>query len=496
MQNEKYCYHCMEKLEREINFCTNCGKVLDKQINGYQLIPGTILNNRYLVGEELGRGGFGVTYIGRDLNLDIRVAIKEFFPSGFADRNNKISNDIVLSDIEKADFYESQKGNFLNEARSIAKFSEEKGIVDVRDYFEENKTAYIIMEYLDGENLSQYVKRHGLIKPKRMFALMLPIMKSLEKVNSENIIHRDITPENIMVLKDGTVKLMDFGSARYITNRDRHTTVLLKQGYAPEEQYRSDIAAQGPWTDVYGLCATIYRCITGVVPQGALDRLIRDELEDPSKLGVEIEPDLEDVLMYGLALHKENRCRNMKQLRDLTESVLQGLPIPDLRGRNVRRTYNTDSNEIRSHSGSDNYGDDDLYNNYSEDEVQRRYTRERDNRGKTNKGLIITAVILTIAAVIASVVIIATTLSSNKKNSPTTNTVQTVATKAKKETEKQTEKPTQKPTEETKQTETEEQQTEETLTPEPETEEPTMAPVPEPDTTEYQYIETEESEYY
>lgn len=177
------------------------------------------------------------------------------------------------------------------------------------------------MDYLDGVNLASYVRNNGTISAERIFELMLPMVRSLKRIHESGIIHRDISPDNIMYLKSGSLKLMDFGSARYFTNNQKEMSVLLKQGYAPEEQYRKN-GDQGPWTDVYGLCATMYRCITGVIPVDALDRMRNDTLEPPSKLGVDIPESLEVVLLYGLAVFKENRCQDMDELADLMERAL------------------------------------------------------------------------------------------------------------------------------------------------------------------------------
>jgi serine/threonine protein kinase len=303
------------------NICHHCLKENTADDIVYRLKAGTILNNKYLVGNCIGEGGFGITYIGRDLTLDMRVAIKEYFPNGYVNRNNTVSQDVTASTESQKEIFYKGKDSFLEEARKIAKFVGEPGIVSVREYFEANGTAYIIMDYLDGVNLASYVRSNGTIPATKIFEVMLPMVRSLKRIHEAGIIHRDISPDNIMYLKSGSLKLMDFGSARYFTNNQKEMSVLLKQGYAPEEQYRKN-GDQGPWTDVYGLCATMYRCITGVIPVDALDRMRNDTLEPPSKLGVDIPESLEVVLLYGLAVFKENRCQDMDELADLMERAL------------------------------------------------------------------------------------------------------------------------------------------------------------------------------
>lgn len=321
-----YCYKCMNEINIG-SFCTHCMADNNAECAPHHLKPGTVLNNKYLVGKVIGEGGFGVTYIGRDTTLDIKVAIKEYYPNGFVNRNNSLSSVLTTTTEEQKDFFEKGKQRFLVEARSVAKFSNETGIVNIRDYFEQNGTAYIIMEYLDGMTLSDYVKNNGVMDATQLFALMKPIMKSLKKMHDVGIIHRDISPHNIMYLNDGTLKLMDFGSARYFVNEDKMLSVVLKTGYAPEEQYRKN-GDQGPWTDVYAMCATIYYCITGVVPEDALSRLHSDAVVMPSQLGVNIPESLQSTLMYGLAVHKENRCKDMAELMALTDVAQNGGYVP------------------------------------------------------------------------------------------------------------------------------------------------------------------------
>lgn len=317
---KNYCYSCMNEITDD-NICHHCLKENKADDTVYRLKPGTILNNKYLVGNCIGEGGFGITYIGRDLTLDMRVAIKEYFPNGYVNRNNTVDQNVTASTESRKTVFAKGKDNFLEEARKIAKFVGEPGIVGVREYFEANGTAYIIMDYLDGVNLASYVRSSGTIPAAQMFELMLPMVRSLKRIHEAGIIHRDISPDNIMYLKSGSLKLMDFGSARYFTNDQKEMSVLLKQGYAPEEQYRKN-GDQGPWTDVYGLCATMYRCITGVIPVDALERLRSDSLEPPSKMGVDIPESMEVVLLYGMAVFKQNRCQNMDELEDLMEKAL------------------------------------------------------------------------------------------------------------------------------------------------------------------------------
>ena len=285
----KYCAHCMGSLTGQEKECPFCGESLDYKAQPHHLTPGTILNDHFYVGKALGQGGFGITYIGINTKLKRRVAIKEFYPNSCVNRNNTISPNVLVSQSEnQAKFFEYGKARFLDEARNLALFSNESGIVNVSDYFEENNTAYIIMEYLDGTTLKERVSRKGKLSVEETLRLLYPIMLSLSKIHKQGIIHRDISPDNIMISDDGKAKLLDFGAARFVSAAASSSlSIVLKPGFAPEEQYRSK-GVQGPWTDIYALCATIYTCITGIIPDDAPQRQHLDELKAPSALGVEI----------------------------------------------------------------------------------------------------------------------------------------------------------------------------------------------------------------
>ena len=272
--------------------------------------PGTILHGRYTVGEVLGNGGFGITYIGQDNTLQMKVAIKEFFPRALVTRNNTISENVEC--INSQELFANEKSKVIKEARILAKFAKTPGIVNVLEYFEENNTAYIVMEYIEGGTLKETIKRNGLMTPDYAFAALTPIMQVVGQLHRENVIHRDISPDNIMF--DGNQpKLLDFGAAREILGETGDgLSVILKHGYAPQEQY-SRKGNQGTWTDVYSLCATIYYCITGKTPDSALDRIHNDELIRPSQLGVRITPAQENALMQGLSIFPANRLQTIDQ---------------------------------------------------------------------------------------------------------------------------------------------------------------------------------------
>ena len=308
---QSYCMKCMRKLDGS-PVCSRCGYDNSKPPHAepYHIAPCTILAGKYLIGNVIGEGGFGITYIGLNTTLSKRVAIKEFYPSGAANRTG--SEDVIVTR-GKESFFQKGVQRFLEEAKNVATFGEEDGIVDIVDYFQANNTAYMVMEYLEGETLKQYIERRGLFPVNQIISLMIPLMRSLAAVHSQGVVHRDISPDNIMYHRLKKLKLMDFGSARYYTNEERQMSIVLKQGFAPEEQYRSN-GVQGPFTDVYALCATIYTCITGKVPVNSVERLVSDTLKRPSALGVKIPKYQEDALMHGLAVHAKDRTPDIPTL--------------------------------------------------------------------------------------------------------------------------------------------------------------------------------------
>ncbi len=311
---QEYCIYCMNPSPAEV--CPHCGKRRSEYVTDpHHLTPGTLLNGKYEVGAVLGEGGFGITYIGRDRNLELRIAIKEYFPSGIVNRNNTASAEITASVGKAQEVFEKGKASFLEEARTLAKFSNLPNIVSVRDFFAENNTAYIVMEYLEGTNLKDYLTQKSLMSFEQAFELLSPVMSALAKVHERGLIHRDISPANIMVLEDGTVKLLDFGAARDVSGADEKSlSVMLKPGYAPEEQYRSK-GNQGPWTDVYALSATLYKIVTGITPDDAMNRIYRDELAKPSSVNGNITEEQEKVILKGMAVYQENRFQSVTELQ-------------------------------------------------------------------------------------------------------------------------------------------------------------------------------------
>lgn len=332
------CPNCMQALPGNDDVCPHCGF----EISRYEekkncLRPFTVLQNKYMLGRVIGVGGFGITYIGWDLNLQTYIAIKEYFPDSIAGRDTSMTpeNTQVLPMDEKKETYDKGLKRYVEEAQSLSKFYQLQGIVSVKDFFYENNTGYIVMEYINGINLKEFLNNYGgKLSETTVLNLMKPVLESLYQVHNSGVIHRDISPDNIMVDRDNRIKLIDFGSARGSSSEtDKTFTVILKHGYAPSEQYYAK-GNQGPWTDIYSLCATMYKMLTGQLPPNSIERMEKDEYVAPSAWGVSVSPRTEAVLARGLAVRAADRYQNLGQmLNDLYGStpvnmIYPAAPVP------------------------------------------------------------------------------------------------------------------------------------------------------------------------
>lgn len=317
-----YCPHCMRETQGAV--CTECGK--DVYFTGKypHLQVGTTLHGKqtYILGASLGQGGFGITYIALKVETMERVAVKEYFPTYWCQRGE----DDKTVQAKPGNDREYQRGmrKFYQEAQNIYRFRDLDTVVNIQEFFQQNGTCYIVMEYLDGENLKNLVERTGRLAPAQLFKKLEPIMQDLEKMHRGNppVLHRDIAPDNIMMLKSGGVALLDFGSARSCQTDDKGMTKFIKPGYSPVEQYFKE-GSQGPYSDIYSLAATIYFALTEKTPPDATNRQSTvlmnheaDPLEPLGRYGVVLKPGQEQALMDALKLDSKTRTQTVEELRN------------------------------------------------------------------------------------------------------------------------------------------------------------------------------------
>lgn len=306
------CLYCFGTLNED-RVCMTCGRRADdKPALPNQLARRTILAKRYLIDKAIGEGGFGITYSAWDLTDGRHVAIKEYYPSGYVSRDTR-NGAVVIGN--KKNHAATNRGlkRFIDEAQNLARVSDHSGVVAVLDFFSANNTAYIVMEFLDGISLKKYVRRKGKLDEETVLTILKPVVYSLREVHAAGLIHRDISPDNILITKNGEVKLIDFGAAEQTNPDGRSVSIVLKQGYAPEEQYRLR-GEQGPWTDIYALGVTIYYCLTAQLPPESIQRMYDDTIVPPSKLGAKVSPATEAALMRAMAVFAADRFKNMDEL--------------------------------------------------------------------------------------------------------------------------------------------------------------------------------------
>lgn len=316
MNLEYLCIGCMEK-KGDAEACPLCGWVEGTPPQSHlHISPRVILKEKYLLGRVLGQGGFGITYLAWDIFLERKLAIKEYFPRELVYRESGATTVSVYTGTQ-SEQYSFGLSKFLAEAKNLARFEGHPNIVSVRDYFEENATAYMVMNYLDGVTLGDFLdQRKHPMNCQEALAVINPVLDALRTVHEAGLLHRDISPDNIMITAKKRVMLLDFGAARHaVGEKGKKFSVIVKPGYAPEEQYRSN-GVQGPWTDIYATAATFYRAVTGMMPPESLDRLGEDTIKLPSSLGITLDPVVEAALMKALAVNSPDRYQTIAQFQD------------------------------------------------------------------------------------------------------------------------------------------------------------------------------------
>ena len=303
----------MKEYEEQYEVCPHCGYVDGSPpAEAYHLAPGEILNHKYIVGTTIDSGGFGIIYRAWDAQMEQVVAIKEYFPNGVVSRVPG-QNDVIVYSGKNREVFRKGVDRFLVEARNMAEFSQ-PDIVALYDYFEENNTAYIVMEYLDGVSFKEYLKeRGGRIPSEEVVDITLHVLAALEEIHSHHIIHRDISPDNIFLCSNHRVKVIDFGAARFSSGEESSNfSTIVKPGYAPAEQYRTK-SRQGPFTDLYALGACMYQAATGEKPQESLARAMHDDLRPPKELNPEVPEYLSDIIMKAMAMDEDERFQSSEE---------------------------------------------------------------------------------------------------------------------------------------------------------------------------------------
>ena len=287
-----------------------------------------LLAGRYLIGAPLGRGGFGITYKAYDMLTCSRVAIKEFFPKGYAKRIPH-SCAVDVSDASNGKIFNYWLSAFIQEAKVLTSIKHMDGIVSIYDFFLTNNTAYIVMEYLDGMSLHRFINgRGGRLHLKETLNIMRPVLETLLLLHQHGIIHKDISPENIQIVNNRVIKLIDFGAASIYTQNVSKPFFVLKKGYSPLELY-SQNGVQGPWTDIYEIGATIYTCLVGSPPPESTERYRDDKIALPSTLNVAIQPVREKSLMKALAVNPKERYSNIGAFKQMFYGEF--MPVTNIR---------------------------------------------------------------------------------------------------------------------------------------------------------------------
>ena len=307
--------------------CTVCGlPEIHTQMIPMALPMGYLLRQQYMIGSVLGKGGFGITYVAWDIKNNRRIAIKELFPTGIAERSEDGHTIRILP--EKETHFKTMLTSFQKEVHILIQLQNHKNILSLYHVFEENKTAYYVMEYLDGQDLGKLLKRMGPMTWSQLEPIIKNMMDALEQLHKTGLIHRDVSPDNVFITSNGEHRLIDLGSTR--TYRDNsNLTAYVKLNFAPNEQFLPN-GTQGPWTDIYALCATCYYALTGKLPAIAPQRSISDTLIPLRQICPQLPRPVLNALESGLKVNWQERCQNISSLRNMMfpkqEAIHAGMP--------------------------------------------------------------------------------------------------------------------------------------------------------------------------
>lgn len=312
MRLQDLCTNCMLGTTQK-GICPRCGKRADwdKDRAFFALPAGHVLGNQYYLGRVLGSGGFGITYLAWDMKQNRRVAIKELYPKDSVSRSRTTQSVQIIENQEEYFYHIKQR--FLEEAKSLYLFSEQPDIINVYRLITQNQTAYYAMEFLDGMDLKTYLNKNGRMEWAQLSGYVKVLLRALTALHDEKMIHRDISPDNIFLLRAGGVKLIDFGSLRTYNNPNGLTT-LLKHNFAPIEQYQTH-GNQGPWTDIYALSVTMYYALSGVLPPKAQDRMFLDKTVSLKQYCPNLPDYVVEAIRKGMAPRPEQRFRDAREYK-------------------------------------------------------------------------------------------------------------------------------------------------------------------------------------
>ena len=348
MKTNLFCPNCFQSDCFNGRLCYQCGYEQKAAVDSRAMRAGVLLKNRYFLGRVLGIGGFGITYLAFDSRLRQRCAVKEYFPVEWAVRMSG-TNQIEPNSQLKDELYYHGKDVFVKEANILLEFQRESHIVNVRDFFEQNGTAYLVMEYVQGVTLSRYMREQN--KPLSIALanqMVQEIGDSLHRVHKKNLLHRDISPDNIMYDNKGEMKLIDFGATReFALNSPQSISVMVKPGFAPIEQY-SRSGRQGPHTDVYGLAATYYYVVSGKKLPTAPDREAGVEIKPLKELMPHIPSHINAAINHALQKKWQTRTRNRAKCQYVITN-------PQISGEHCEVTYDTENNQFYVKNYSRNY---------------------------------------------------------------------------------------------------------------------------------------------
>lgn len=328
INGRRFCENCFESVTGAV--CKSCGfDSSDSAPDPSMLAPGSVLQNRYVIGCVIGKGGFGITYLAYDALVCKKIAIKEYFPYGLAQRAAG-SAGVSVTSADSAEAFRLGAERFYNEARLVARFNGNPNIVGVYDCFYENDTVYIAMEYLRGSTLKEYIREHGVMSTPRALYIARSLAGALVVAHSASVLHRDISPDNIILCDSGEIKLIDFGAARQVVaEHSQSFSVIIKPGFAPPEQYRKK-GNQGPWSDIYSLGTTLYFILTGDIPE---DPSARFDDDDTFKENLfDVDPGLWEIITKATKLKVEERYADAYELKkalDLIPVKSEPLISPD-----------------------------------------------------------------------------------------------------------------------------------------------------------------------